>query len=285
MKCKVLTIVIAFLMAIAGVFRASATAQGVDYLFIDGEKHYIIRSYPLQDLIDKTIPNNYNFPTFKASSTANYKGYVAYWEIEDNKLYLTAIHDEGNAPRGKRYINLDLKEIFGKDCVDGRVHAKWATENLALGFGEIRKWWEGTGPLTSYRKIVQVKSGRCKMMGEYEYYYKSIDEKRVEELSQEVHNAIAKDWKWRWSEVYHPDFRRRLSIGMAQVHFGVRNGKVAFKDDYWTHDRMKEYKRYIYKKIKRVDWDKYLEKDQAIYFTTFIEIDGKKQKIEHFNIF
>ena len=48
---------------------------------------------------------------------------------------------------------------------------------------------------------------------------------------------------------------------------------------------MKEYKRYIYKKIKRVDWDKYLEKDQAIYFTTFIEIDGKKQKIEQFNIF
>ena len=283
MKCRVFTFVITILMAIAGAFRASATPQAVDYLFIGGEKHYIIRSLPLQDLIDKTIPNDYNFPRFKESSTANWKGYIAYWEIEDNKLYLTAIHDEGNAPRGERYINLDLRTIFGKDCIDGRVHAKWVSENLALGFGEIRRWYEMDGPITPYRKIMEVKKGHCRILGEYEYDNKSIDKKRVAELSQEVHDTIAKDWKWRWSEDNYQGYT--LSIGSAVIQFGVRNGKVAFKEDYWFPDRMEEYKRYIYKKIKKVDWDKYLDKDQAIYFTALIKIDGKKQKIKHFNIY
>lgn len=283
MKCKVSTILITILMVIASVFRASATAQVVDYLFIEGEKHYIIRSLPLQDLIDKAIPNDYNFPSFKASSTANWKGYIAYWEIDDNKLYLTAIHDEGNAPRGEEYIKFDLKEIFGKDCIEGRVHAKWVTENLALGFGKIRKWYEGTGPITLHRKIVQVKNGRCKMLGDYEFDNKSIDKKRVAELSQSVHDAITKDWKWKWSEAYF--LGRKVSFGSASIEFGVRNGKVAFKDDYWSHEQMREYKRYIYKKIKKADWEKYLEKDQAIYFTVHLEINGKEQKIRSFNLY
>lgn len=270
-------------MAIAGVFRASATPQAVDYLFIGGEKHYIIRSLPLQELIDKTIPNDYNFPTFKESSTANWKGYIAYWEIDNNKLYLTAIHDECNAPRGERYTNLNLKEIFGQECIDGRVHAKWVTENLALGYGEIRKWSEMDGPITPYRKIVEVKKGRCKMLGEYEYDNKSIDKKRVSELSQSLHDAIAKDWKWRWSETYY--LGRKLTSGATNLQFGIRNGKVAFKDDFWFPDRMREYKKYLYNKIKKIDWKRYLEKDQAIYFNAHLKIDSKRQEIRHFNLY
>ena len=217
------------------------------------------------------------------SSTANYKGYIAYWEIDNNKLYLTAIHDEGNAPRDKKYIDLDLEKIFGKECVNGRVHAKWVNQTLALGFGNIRKWYEGSGPITNYRKIVQVKNGRCKMLGEYEYDDKSIEKGVVAELSQEAHDAIVNNWEWKWSEAYY--LGRKLTIGSTHIEFGVRNGKVAFKEDYWFPDRMEEYKQYIYKKIKKVDWKKYLEKDQAIYFTLYLEINSKEQEIPHFNIY
>ena len=78
---------------------------------------------------------------------------------------------------------------------------------------------------------------------------------------------------------------RKLTKGSTYIEFGVRNGKVAFKDDFWFPDRMKEYKQYIYKKIKKVDWKKYLEKDQAIYFTLYLEINSKEQEIPHFNIY
>ena len=95
MKRFVFTII----LIVSAVQYALATAQAVDYLYINGERHYILRYLPLEDLIDKKIPNDYKFPEFQMSSTANYKGYIAYWEIDNNKLYLTAIHDEGNAPR------------------------------------------------------------------------------------------------------------------------------------------------------------------------------------------
>ena len=279
MKRFVFTII----LIVSAVQYALATAQAVDYLYINGERHYILRYLPLEDLIDKKIPNDYKFPEFQMSSTANDKGYIAYWEIDNNKLYLTAIHDEGNAPRDKKYIDLDLEKIFGKECVNGRVHAKWVNQTLALGFGNIRKWYEGSGPITSYRKIVQVKNGRCKMLGEYEYDDKSIEKGVVAELSQEAHDAIVNNWKWKWSEAFY--LGHKLTKGSTYIEFGVRNGKVAFKEDYWFPDRMEEYKQYIYKKIKKVDWKKYLEKDQAIYFTLYLEINSKEQEIPHFNIY
>ena len=68
MKCRVFTFVIAILMAIAGAFRASATPQAVDYLFIGGEVLFmkenikrVLTSQFFYDIINRNKTKMYDY--------------------------------------------------------------------------------------------------------------------------------------------------------------------------------------------------------------------------------
>ena len=60
------------------------TIQAGELLFYEGEKHYLINVPSIPDSIIQLIPRN-----LYEKSTACYRGYVATWEIKDEKLYLT----------------------------------------------------------------------------------------------------------------------------------------------------------------------------------------------------
>tara|TARA_B100000767_G_C19666471_1_gene493325 strand:- start:135 stop:524 length:390 start_codon:yes stop_codon:yes gene_type:complete len=60
------------------------TIQAGELLFYEGEKHYLINVPSIPDSIIQLIPRDYY-----EKSTACYRGYVATWEIKDDKLYLT----------------------------------------------------------------------------------------------------------------------------------------------------------------------------------------------------
>ena len=60
------------------------TIQAGELLFYEGEKHYLINVPSIPDSIIQLIPRN-----LYEKSTACYRGYVATWEIKDDKLYLT----------------------------------------------------------------------------------------------------------------------------------------------------------------------------------------------------
>ena len=60
------------------------TVQAGELLFYEGEKHYLINVPSIPDSIIQLIPQDYY-----EKSTACYRGYVATWEIKDDKLYLT----------------------------------------------------------------------------------------------------------------------------------------------------------------------------------------------------
>ena len=59
------------------------TIQAGELLFYEGEKHYLINVPSIPDSIIQLIPRDYY-----EKSTACYRGYVATWEIKDDKLYL-----------------------------------------------------------------------------------------------------------------------------------------------------------------------------------------------------
>ncbi|MCC7166586.1 MAG: hypothetical protein IT565_03365 [Rhodospirillales bacterium] len=62
------------------------TAQIADSIDIDGERLALFAE-PLESYFAGHPPR----PTFRPTSTANWRGYVASWRIRDNKLYITAI--------------------------------------------------------------------------------------------------------------------------------------------------------------------------------------------------
>lgn len=111
------------------------TAQIADSIAIDGVQHMLF-SEPLEAYYAEHTPR----PSFAPGSTANWRGYVASWEIRDNKLYLSDIKAElcdRGGPEGwrcdKRYP-VGLKELFPRG--NGMVFAEWYSGTLRVPLGK-----------------------------------------------------------------------------------------------------------------------------------------------------
>jgi hypothetical protein len=74
--------VLAFLVPQA----ALATTQMPDVIIIDGQKHSLY-SLPLEQYYRAGHPR----PKFRSPNTANWRGYIATWEIAQGRLYLQSI--------------------------------------------------------------------------------------------------------------------------------------------------------------------------------------------------
>jgi len=132
----------------AGGHDARATAQLPDILIYEGIKHTLF-SNPLESYYrDKGSPR----PKFQAWHTANYRGYVATWEIEGDLLYLKAIR----AKIDNRMVDLDY--LFPGN--PGRVEARWFTGSLRLPYGELLRYvHQGYASVYEYELIITVKGG------------------------------------------------------------------------------------------------------------------------------
>ncbi len=111
------------LLVLAASQPALATAQFPDVLIYEGKEHSLF-SNPLESYYGPDRPR----PPFKMWHTANYRGYVATWEIDKGMLYLKKIK-----------ARLDGKEV-GLDYLfpgnNGRVAATWFTGKLRVPQGK-----------------------------------------------------------------------------------------------------------------------------------------------------
>jgi len=173
-----------------------ATGQEMDILKFDGED-YNISIFPLEDspirnteLPKFPLPENYKLPiqlctnTNGWRSTGNYRGYVATWEIEDKKLYLTGIkgwiaephsvfkdnpdHDDPKrviASMEYTYRKAALDALFPHQVKDGRVLADWYSGELFTGGWHpgIKRSAEMLGKQKQQAKLVfQIEEGVIK---------------------------------------------------------------------------------------------------------------------------
>jgi [ribosomal protein S18]-alanine N-acetyltransferase len=103
---------------------ARATGQISDRVRFNGVDGFLVEG-PLGDLLWQLADP----PEFESTSTANWKGYVAAWEIKDGVLYLTSF--EGQV-KGK---------MVGPEVIlSGRplpVRADWFTGRLRIVLGEV----------------------------------------------------------------------------------------------------------------------------------------------------
>ncbi|WKK60391.1 hypothetical protein [Sphingobacterium sp. BN32] len=123
--------IFAFIFLINYSFSTYATEQEPDRLIIKGDT-ILLHALPLEQWIDQS---NYNKPFFPDSlrgfSTGCWRAYVAYWEIIDNRLYLTNIYNESKSAKA------DLNEMFGKKVKNGRVIADWFSDTVIAFNGKL----------------------------------------------------------------------------------------------------------------------------------------------------
>jgi hypothetical protein len=123
---RTLLLAAALLLAIPSLARA--TAQAPEILLIDGKEH-ALRSTPLEGYLEKH-PHKEIRIAGGGYSTALWRGYVATWEIKDDKLMLVKI--EGFKDEWRAY---PLEKVFPKQ--KGPILADWYTGLLSVPEGEL----------------------------------------------------------------------------------------------------------------------------------------------------
>lgn len=111
------------------------TAQDPDVLIFDGGSYDLLAN-PLEDFYgndESKRPKFWIAPN--TTSSGNWRGYVATWQIVDNQLYLAKI-DSWFCEASSRCRRVALADLFGKRVVKGRVYANWYSGKLRIPEGK-----------------------------------------------------------------------------------------------------------------------------------------------------
>jgi hypothetical protein len=92
------------------------TTQIPDIIFLNA-KPFRLYSTPLEGYLERSDPR----PVFNASSTANWRGYIARWEVFDNRLFLTGLCGTG------RIVPSQLPTYPFECAGDGAKPCDWPT--------------------------------------------------------------------------------------------------------------------------------------------------------------
>ncbi len=103
---------------------ANATEQMPDYLIYNGQKLSLSTGWGHPSPLQTYFSQNGIKSPFRISSTANYRGHVATWEISDNKFFLKEIKAEGDVYSPEKYNIRSQSDSINKD---GMVFADWFT--------------------------------------------------------------------------------------------------------------------------------------------------------------
>jgi tetratricopeptide (TPR) repeat protein len=126
---------------------AQATRQIRDIIIYQGEE-LRIDGAPFEAYCEKN-----RCPHFPEDSSANWRGYVATWEIESDTLYLIDISTS---------TGIRLDELFlGQE---GKIRASWFTGKLRIRRGKLLLYDDsdglGYGPVCEQEVILSVQDGR-----------------------------------------------------------------------------------------------------------------------------
>lgn len=104
------------------------TAQTPDLLMLDGDRHALF-SLPLEPYFEELAGR----PKFRVPHTGCWRGYVASWEIKDNRLFLVSVR--GQLADGTQF---DPAWLFPDEPLP--VLAKWFTGTLKLPLGNLLEY-------------------------------------------------------------------------------------------------------------------------------------------------
>lgn len=144
-KMIVLLLALMWLVLLGG-DSALATAQFPDVLIYEG-KQYQLFSNPLESYYKAHgLPR----PKFQAWHTANYRGYVATWEIDNDVLYLKKIRAKIDGHM------VGLNYLFPDNS--GKVEARWFQGFLRVPMGAVLH--QGYTSVYERDLIITIKAGK-----------------------------------------------------------------------------------------------------------------------------
>jgi hypothetical protein len=174
------------LWLIGSACSAFATPQAPDYLVVKGDT-FRLHSYPLEALPAKAT---YVGAMMPFSHTGCWRGYICYWQLSDQKLYLTGIISYSF----DRKDTVSLATVFGDQYKDGKVAADWFTGELVCAHGKLIRYF-GDQSIYSFETVYQCNQGRITGEETFDNRQTTISryETEPEELRRFIYSHI--DWK------------------------------------------------------------------------------------------
>lgn len=116
------------------------TAQFPDFLIYNGDT-LSIYSNPLESYFESHPRPDSLFAKTGYHSTACWRGYIAYWELKNDSLFLTKI--EGDS------FNIDFSKIFKDRKIKDKIFADWVNHSIYNPHGKLL-YFENTGYASVY---------------------------------------------------------------------------------------------------------------------------------------
>ena len=197
MKRKIFLIFFIVFLAV----KIFATEQVPDILIYKHEKLYLQTGWghpsPFETYF---LQNNIDSP-FKMLSTANYRGFIASWEIKGDKLYLTYIDD-------KKSKSNQLHKIF-KNTKSNAVFANWFSGMIvAENFSYLT---EDAGFDSFFNYYIYVKKG----------IVQKVDRVSISELAEKKQNLS-------------PSIKEMISLNYRYISYYYRlwsNDSISYKNE------------------------------------------------------
>jgi hypothetical protein len=124
-RCRIVLIIFCLTLLLV---KVHGTAQRPDYLLFKGDTLAIF-SNPLESYFKNGVRPDSVFQQYGCFSTNCWRGYVGYWELKNDSLFLLELHANSN--------KIDLSLIFKDKKTDKAVFADWVNHSINNPFGKL----------------------------------------------------------------------------------------------------------------------------------------------------
>ncbi len=157
---------------------ANATGQEGDIIYIDGTRWELLGKPIFADslLYNALIAE---LPKDRATSTANWDGFTAYWSIKKDVLYLDSVQCEycSRYAKGSWWASIPsatLSRVFKKHITKKGVVASWLTNDIRIAKGKMI-YYQHSGFRRNYEEEQIISIDKGKVTGKKVYHNYVID--------------------------------------------------------------------------------------------------------------
>ena len=152
---------------------AHATWQVGDVIYINGERLELLgRPVWLDSTLYHTLKDE--LPSDQGTVTSNWDGFIAYWSINNDKLYLDSVRCEAYDPKAKAVTgesipSMTLYRIFNSYSAGNRIAASWVSGKFRAAKGKVI-YYQRSGFERNYEEETILDIDKGKVVGKKEYH-------------------------------------------------------------------------------------------------------------------
>ncbi len=232
--------------------------------------------YPLEDYFDEV--GSRDLAGFKScESNSCLRGYQAVWLVENDSLFLYNIQgcneymswcDESSIP--------NLKDIFGDDCKNDRVFARWTNGKYRAFDGDVIPCVKKQMFYTE--KLIKVKDGEVRKIKRYVNVKPRRKAVPISVATPEMITLFLEE-KINWKAMP----KRGVDEWVGEIYFTVKkNGRASIKLKTNASDRtIYQTETELFRSLKEIRWYRYyqLGKKVELQFSVKAKFDMANQKV------